>query len=137
MPDISLEIPCKMDAFWWHLKEKLSKKTLFKQGQHQCNEWVGCLEHGTYVKLTVTWPDGTKSVERCHRVSYMAAHDILRAEMPCINDNGKKLEVSHLCHNGICVKKKVREKSRECHNHKLQPFPDPKRKRKPTNLNKH
>ena len=31
--------------------------------------------------------------------------------------------------------KKVREKSRECH--KPQPFPDPKRKRKPTNLNKH
>ena len=34
-------------------------------------------------------------------------------------------------------KKKVREKSRECHNHKPQPFSDPKRKRKPTNLNKH
>ena len=34
-------------------------------------------------------------------------------------------------------KKMVREKSRECHNHKTQPFPDPKRKRKPTNLNKH
>ena len=33
--------------------------------------------------------------------------------------------------------KKVREKSRECHNYKPQPFPDPKRKRKPTNLNKH
>ena len=33
--------------------------------------------------------------------------------------------------------KKVREKSRECHNHKPQPFRDPKRKRKPTNLNKH
>ena len=33
--------------------------------------------------------------------------------------------------------KKVREKSRECHNHIPQPFPDPKRKRKPTNLNKH
>ena len=32
---------------------------------------------------------------------------------------------------------KVREKSRECHNHKPQPFPDPKRQRKPTNLNKH
>ena len=37
----------------------------------------------------------------------------------------------------LTIKKKVREKSRECHNHKLQPFPDPKRKRKPTNLNKH
>ena len=34
-------------------------------------------------------------------------------------------------------KQKVREKSRECYNHKTQPFPDPKRKRKPTNLNKH
>ena len=33
--------------------------------------------------------------------------------------------------------KKVREKSRECRYHKPQPFPDPKRKRKPTNLNKH
>ena len=41
--------------------------------------------------------------ERCHRVSYMAAHEILRADMPCTNDDGKKLEVSHLCHNGICV----------------------------------
>ena len=27
--------------------------------------------------------------------------------------------------------------SRECHNHKPQPLPDHKRKRKPTNLNKH
>ena len=33
--------------------------------------------------------------------------------------------------------KKLREKSRKCHNHKPQPFPDPRRKRKPTNLNKH
>ena len=35
------------------------------------------------------------------------------------------------------IVKKVREKSRECHNHKARPFPVPKRKRKPTNLNKH
>ena len=33
--------------------------------------------------------------------------------------------------------KKVREKSRECHNHKPQPLPDTKRKGKPTNPNKH
>ena len=35
------------------------------------------------------------------------------------------------------VEKNVREKSRECHNHKPPPFPDIKRKRKPTNPNKH
>ena len=45
----------------------------------------------------------------------------------------KVREKSRECKNH----KKVREKSRECHNHKPQPFPDPKRKRKPTNLNKH
>ena len=33
-------------------------------------------------------------------------------------------------------KKMVREKSRECHNHKLQPFSDTKRKRKETKPNK-
>ena len=32
--------------------------------------------------------------------------------------------------------KMVREKSRECHNHKPQPFPDTKRKRNPTKPNK-
>ena len=38
---------------------------------------------------------------------------------------------------GELFAKKVRKKSRECHNHKPQPFQDPMRKRKPTNLNKH
>ena len=33
-------------------------------------------------------------------------------------------------------KKKVREKSRDCHDHKPQPFPDTKRKRKQTKPNK-
>ena len=40
-------------------------------------------------------------------------------------------------HKFCSLQKKIREKSRECHNHKPQPFPDPKRKREPTNPNKH
>ena len=43
---------------------------------------------------------------------------------------------STTAYSNIC-KNKVREKSRECHNHKPQPFQDPKRKRKLTNINKH
>ena len=35
------------------------------------------------------------------------------------------------------IKKKVREKFRECRNQKPQPFQDTKRKRKPTNPNKY
>ena len=41
------------------------------------------------------------------------------------------------CVDNSLLQKKVREKSREYHNHKPQPFPDTKRKRKPTNPNKH
>ena len=37
----------------------------------------------------------------------------------------------------IHIKKKIREKSRECHNHKSQPFQDTKKKRKQTKPNKH
>ena len=40
-------------------------------------------------------------------------------------------------HDSIHMKKKLRKESRECHNHKPQPFPDTKKKRKPTNQNKH
>ena len=48
---------------------------------------------------------------------------------------GKKVKVQGVPQSQTA--EKVREKSRECHNYKPQPFPDPKRKRKPTNLNKH
>ena len=34
----------------------------------------------------------------------MASHKILRGDMPCIDDNGKKKKISHVCHYGICVK---------------------------------
>ena len=44
--------------------------------------------------------------------------------------------VQCVCFN-VAWTKKVREKSREYHNHKPQPFPDTKKKRKPTNPNKH
>ena len=59
-----------------------------------------------------------------------------------INSNCKKQSPWHLLFGylseiNLIEKKKVREKSRECHNHKTQPFPDPKRKRKLTNPNKH
>ena len=41
-----------------------------------------------------------------------------------------KIQVYTCIHrNPLDSSKKVREKSRECHNHKPQPFPDPKRKK--------
>ena len=51
--------------------------------------------------------------------------DVVAARSVWIRDQEKALE------------KKVRGKSRECHNHKPQPFPDIKWKRPPPNPNKH
>ena len=49
-----------------------------------------------------------------------------------------RILISQGCKISSCRQRKtVREKSRECHNHKPQPFPDTKRKKKPTKLNKH
>ena len=60
----------------------------------------------------------------------------LKREAKVINRNWVNNYACSLTQNVHVVKQKVREKSRECQNHKPQPFPDPKRKRKPTNPNK-
>ena len=93
-----------IDAFWWQLNEKLAKKTLFNQGQHSCDIWTGAKSHGTYGKLAVTWPNESKSVESAHRVSFMTSNHYLKNDMPQVDAEGRQLEVSHLCHNGLCIK---------------------------------
>ena len=60
--------------------------------------------------------------------------DIYSTELQLNTANSTDTEAPFL---DLHLSKKVREKSRECHNHTLQPLPDPKRKRKPTNPNKH
>lgn len=83
--------------------QKMNRKTSFNIGRFGCHEWVGGLEHGTYGKITVAWPDGQKCRERTHRIAYMAAHKCLKSDLPRTDDSGRKLDVSHLCHNGRCI----------------------------------
>ena len=64
---------------------------------------------------------------------------ILLKNIPCPKKEWKNEAHNRTFHSKqICfnTKKKFREKSRECHNHKPQPFPDTKRKRKQTKPNK-
>ena len=93
-----------MEAFWWQQKEKMNKKSEFGLGPLACVEWVGGKEHNKYGRTQVVWPDGRTTVERAHRLAFMIKHKILRDDMPIVNAQGKNLEVSHLCHNGLCVK---------------------------------
>ena len=64
----------------------------------------------------------------------------LGAPLPYVSNEYPHDPAHNKTNNKTCTtseKKKVREKSRKCYNHKPQPFPDTKRKRKPTNPNKH
>ena len=78
-----------------------------------------------------------------------ASHNVCQIQA---SHTGGQIQASHtLCkipsHTGYEIQashtgcqtqaKKLREKSRECHNHKPQPFPDTNRKRKQTKTNKH
>ena len=84
--------------------EKLAKKSLFNQGQHSCDIWTGAKSQGTYDKLSVTWPYGSKSVESAHIVSFMTSNHYLKKYMPQVDAEGRQLEVSHLCHKGLYIK---------------------------------
>ena len=88
-----------MEAFWGKLKEKLNKKTEIGVGTLACYMWVGAKELNKYGRIRVTWPDGSKCTERAHRVAYMTEHKVFKEEI-C---QGKRQEVSHLCHNSLCV----------------------------------
>ena len=94
----------KMEAFWNQIALALSKKSENNCGNYDCTEWRGALEHGLYGKKSVTWPDGSKTLERTHRLSYMLSKNILRVNLPHYNENGEQLDVSHLCHNPKCIK---------------------------------
>ena len=51
----------------------------------------------------MTWPDGRVKQERAHRVAYMLKHRLIRDEVPRLDVNGLDMDVSHLCHNQLCI----------------------------------
>lgn len=93
-----------MDYFWNRISRSLELKSKFNCGVHACTEWTGAREHGTYGKKSVEWPDGTKCIERTHRLAYMLSVKILKNDLPHVNEHGERLDVSHICHNPICIR---------------------------------
>lgn len=93
-----------MEAFWDSISLVFLKKTVANHGIHACTVWTGAREHGVYGKKVVVWPDGQKKTERVHRLSFMLHHRILRANMPSHNEIGEPIEVSHICHNSLCIR---------------------------------
>lgn len=90
-------------TFFSKIANSLAKKSLLSVNSLHCVEWLGCADKYGYGTKRVTWPDKTVSLERVHRLSYMLYKSLLRHEVPHHNGNAV-LEVSHLCHNKLCIK---------------------------------
>ena len=94
--------------------------------------WLMCARRDVAAKTA--WPRGYKTyfILNSAELEIFSANKYENANNRC-----KRYLQLLVIWDLLLGQKKVREKSRECHNHKPQLFPDPKRKRKPTNLNKH
>lgn len=101
----------KMDAkdkFWLKIEKSLNNKTAGSgwgecKLSSECVEWLGCKDKCGYGVKRVRWPDGSVFLERVHRVAYMCDRRLLHHQVPQLNGDGLQLDVSHLCHNTVCI----------------------------------
>ena len=90
--------------------ERLMGKTEPAYGLYNCVIWCGAKWHnGAYGVITnpfyhVDRPYIPKRIG-VHRLSYIIRHREQYPDgiLPSVDDEGRKLNVSHLCHNSLCV----------------------------------
>ena len=96
---------CKMtdiNAFFDRNQGQIDAKTLFDSNETHCNLWLGARTgNGLYGRKQVSLPDGTRKLMRVSRVIYMIQQRTLN--VPTSNEDGVTIEMSHLCHNSLCV----------------------------------
>ena len=81
--------------------EKHSEKGVGGGGLGDCTVWVGAKDSYGYGKKKVTWPDGSKTVSKVHRLSFMVHYKTL--DVPTVDSFGEQLDISHLCHTKLCI----------------------------------
>ena len=91
----------------------------------ECVTWRGKLNESGYGTVQLRMHDGKRKHTTAHRASFMAYHRII--EITKYNNEGQKLEVSHLCHNNACIKPQhlrlescqINQERRMCKNGKI------------------
>ena len=90
-----------MPNFWEKIVLGLEKHSKSGVGGVKCQLWTGCKDQKGYGRKRVLWPSGAKTMTRTHRLAFMAHHKT--NELPTKNTYGEPMEVSHLCHNKLCI----------------------------------
>ena len=93
----------EMEGFWQKIETQLGKKMQIMGNMHHCVLWTGCTDKNGYGVKRVLWPNGITTFERAHRVAYMADHQVTRFNIARIDIDGHQLDVSHVCHNKLCM----------------------------------
>jgi len=81
--------------FFKLLRARIEKKVQKQEfTSKECWKWLGCKKHpdGKYGKITFTYK-GVQRTVGAHRASYIAFKE----------DFDLPLDISHLCHKGLCV----------------------------------
>ena len=92
-----------MEAFFENILLELCIKSSILPLGNKCMQWNGACSEAGYGRKRVTWPDGKKTVEKTHRLVYMAHNKILHPHLQNKNEYGEQLDVSHLCNNKKCI----------------------------------
>lgn len=101
MADSNIE----MNVFWEKNKKSLEKRSKSPvEHQNWCIEWTGSVDKQGYGVKWVKWPGGESMRVGTHRLAWMVAHRIPKWDVPQVAANGERMEVSHLCHNKICLR---------------------------------
>lgn len=87
-----------MDAFFRDLQFKLKKKSKHQPGENSCVLWTGNVSYSGYGLQSVKWPVEGRKLEKAHRVALMVERCLTRSQFRDVEG-----EVSHLCHNKLCV----------------------------------
>ena len=89
-----------MDGFWDNLAQSLHKKIEYI---NNCVLFKGCTDKYGYGRKAVSWPYGVKEEMGAHRLSYLVSIRTFNKDLPRHNAHGEILNVSHLCHNKLCL----------------------------------
>ena len=92
-----------MENFFKNILQDLKRNSTFLSCGHNCIEWNGACTESGYGRKRVSWPDGHKSIEKVHRLAFMSYNNILNDQLKKYNEFGQQLDVSHLCHNKLCI----------------------------------
>ena len=79
--------------------ENLYKKSDYPVGRHSCRLWTGALKYkSVYGKCRDPFPGRGGKYTTPHKAAYLC--HIRQANL---NDNQRRLEISHICHNPLCI----------------------------------